>query len=170
MTMRDFAVILPKPLGCGRKSHHHDHIRRKRRGEQRGRRELLSGGARELVSERAGRSLREYALYDMTLRIPKGMKMAATGDACLRKQRGRPQCDRMEERSPQTVAGFSFGKFKEEEVKLDQARIFHPVLCQRRVSRLGDDLKNGSREDLSQRHQSVHMIGGRAGRDEHDDA
>jgi hypothetical protein len=44
-----------------------------------------------------GSSLGEYATYDMTFRIPKGMQIAATGVRLSENQRGRSERDHMEE-------------------------------------------------------------------------
>ena len=60
----------------------------------------------------------EYALYDMTFHIPKGMKMAATGVLVSESNEGGQNVTVWKSESPQTVAGFSFGRFKAEEAKL----------------------------------------------------
>lgn len=60
----------------------------------------------------------EFALYDMTLRIPKGMKMAATGVLVSETNDSGQNVTVWKSETPQTVAGFSFGRFKEEEAKL----------------------------------------------------
>jgi hypothetical protein len=60
----------------------------------------------------------EYSSYDMTFRIPKGMKMAATGVLVSDTNEGGQDVSVWKSESPQTVAGFSFGKFKLEEGKL----------------------------------------------------
>jgi hypothetical protein len=62
--------------------------------------------------------LGEYASYDMTFRIPKGMKMAATGQLVSDNSEGGQNVTVWKSESPQTVAGFNFGKFKVEEAKL----------------------------------------------------
>jgi hypothetical protein len=62
--------------------------------------------------------LGQYALYDMTFRIPKGMKMAATGVLVSDNNEGGQNVTVWKSENPQTVAGFSFGRFKEEHVKL----------------------------------------------------
>jgi hypothetical protein len=68
--------------------------------------------------------LGEYALYDMTLRIPKGMKMAATGILVSESNDGGQNVTVWKSENPQTVAGFSFGKFKVEEAKLTKPEYF----------------------------------------------
>jgi hypothetical protein len=60
----------------------------------------------------------EFALYDLTFRIPKGMKMAATGQLVSESNDGGQNVTVWKSEAPQTVAGFNFGKFKVEEVKL----------------------------------------------------
>src|ERR1019366_2916187 len=51
-----------------------------------------------------GASFGEYALYDMTLRIPKGMKMAATGVLVSESNEGGRNVTVWKSESPQTVA------------------------------------------------------------------
>ena len=56
--------------------------------------------------------------YDMTFHIPKGMKIAATGELVSESNDGGQNVTVWKSEAPQTVAGFNFGRFKEEEVKL----------------------------------------------------
>ena len=65
-----------------------------------------------------GASFGQYSLYDMTLRIPKGMKMAATGVLVSESTEGGQNVSIWKSEAPQPVAGFSFGRFKAEEAKL----------------------------------------------------
>jgi len=120
----DFFVVLPRALAAGDKIA----ITTTYEGKDAVRNE--GGGnyypvARENWypnNPRAG--LGEYALYDMTLRIPKGMKMAATGVLVSESNDGGKNVTVWKSEGPQTVAGFSFGKFKEEEVKLTKPEYF----------------------------------------------
>ncbi|HKM48895.1 MAG TPA: M1 family aminopeptidase [Terriglobales bacterium] len=66
----------------------------------------------------------EFALYDMTLRIPKGMKMAATGVLVSENNEAGQNVTVWKSETPQTVAGFSFGLFKEEQAKLTKPEYF----------------------------------------------
>jgi hypothetical protein len=68
----------------------------------------------------ASAGLGEYTSYDMTFRIPKGMKMAATGVLINERNEGGQNITQWKSAVPQTVAGFNFGKFKVEQVKLDK--------------------------------------------------
>ncbi len=60
----------------------------------------------------------DYATYDMTFRIPKGMKMAATGTLVGDKNDGDRDVSQWHSEVPLAVAGFNFGKFKEEEGRI----------------------------------------------------
>jgi hypothetical protein len=65
-----------------------------------------------------GGAFGEYATYDMTFRIPKGMQIAATGVRVSERVEGGQNVTVWKSENPQTVAGFSFGRFKVEEAKL----------------------------------------------------
>ncbi|MGE5205013.1 MAG: M1 family aminopeptidase [Chlamydiota bacterium] len=60
----------------------------------------------------------DYATYDLIFRIPKGMKMAATGTLVSDKNEGNSEVSQWHSEVPLAVAGFNFGKFKEEEGRL----------------------------------------------------
>ena len=62
----------------------------------------------------------QYTSYDMTFRIPKGMQIAATGVRVSETNEGGQNVSVWKSEAPQTVAGFSFGKFKMEEAKLEK--------------------------------------------------
>jgi hypothetical protein len=63
-------------------------------------------------------SFGEYTTYDLTFRIPKGMKMAATGDLVSEENEGGQNVTVWKSEVPQTVAGFNFGRFRVQEAKL----------------------------------------------------
>jgi Peptidase family M1 domain len=65
--------------------------------------------------------LGEYATYDMTFHIPKGMQIAATGVRVSDSNDGGQNVTVWKSEAPQTVAGFSFGRFKVEEGKLEKS-------------------------------------------------
>jgi hypothetical protein len=113
-----FAVILPKPLVAGESY------------------TITSTyGGKEAVSNEGGgnyypisrsnwfpndpyASFGAFVSYDMTFRIPKGMKMAATGQLVSENDEGGQNVTVWKSEAPQTAAGFSFGKFKVDELKL----------------------------------------------------
>src|SRR5260370_41573941 len=66
----------------------------------------------------AGR-LSQYVTYDRTFRIPKGMKMAATGIQVSESNDGGQSVTVWKSAVPQPLAGFNFGRFKMEEAKLN---------------------------------------------------
>ncbi|MGA8869119.1 MAG: M1 family aminopeptidase [Candidatus Sulfotelmatobacter sp.] len=111
----DFAVILPKALAAGEKYAI-----------------TTTYGGKDAVSN-AGNgnyfpiarddwypntAFGEYATYDMTFHIPKGMKIAATGELVSESNDGGQNVTVWKSEAPQTVAGFNFGKFRVEEAKL----------------------------------------------------
>jgi len=65
-------------------------------------------------------ALGEYTSYDMSFRIPKGMKMAATGSLVRDTTEGDHNVTVWKSEVPLAVAGFNFGRFKVTEVKLDK--------------------------------------------------
>jgi hypothetical protein len=113
----DFWVILPKPLAAGEKYT-----------------VTTSYAGKDAISNEGGgnyfpiaredwypsTAFGEYATYDMTFHIPKGMKMAATGQLVSESSDGGQNVTVWKSEAPQTVAGFNFGRFKMEEGKLDK--------------------------------------------------
>ncbi len=111
----DFSVILPKPLAAGEKFTI-----------------TTTYGGKEAVSDEGGgnyfpiaredwypnSAFGDRVSYDMTFHIPKGMKIAATGELVSESNDGGQNVTVWKSEVPQTVAGFNFGRFKEEEAKL----------------------------------------------------
>jgi Peptidase family M1 domain len=111
----DFSVILPKPLAAGDKFTI-----------------TTTYGGKEAVSDEGGGNYFPIARedwypnsafgdrvnYDMTFHIPKGMRIAATGELVSESNDGGQNVTVWKSEAPQTVAGFNFGRFKEEEAKL----------------------------------------------------
>lgn len=120
----DLAVILPKPLAGGEKFSV----------------TMTYGGKDAVVNEgggnyfpiarddwypnNVGSALGEYTSYDMTFRIPKGMKIAATGAMVSESNEGGQNITVWKSEAPQTVAGFNYGRFKVEEAKLTRPEVF----------------------------------------------
>jgi Peptidase family M1 domain len=61
----------------------------------------------------------DYANYDMTFRIPHGLKMVATGIPLREYDEGSETISEWKTTVKQAVAGFNFGNFKSQEVKLE---------------------------------------------------
>jgi hypothetical protein len=110
-----FWVILPKALAAGEKFTI-----------------TTTYGGKEAVSDEGGgnyfpiardnwypnSAFGDRVSYDMTFHIPKGMKIAATGELVSETNDGGQNVTVWKSEAPQTVAGFNFGRFKVEEVKL----------------------------------------------------
>jgi hypothetical protein len=60
----------------------------------------------------------EYTAYDMTFRIPKGLKIAVTGTLVSENNDGGQSVTVWKSEVPQALASFNFGRFKMEEAKL----------------------------------------------------
>ncbi len=113
-----FAVILPKPLNAGAKSAITTEYEGKEAVMNEGGGNYFPVAREDWYPNEPAASFGEYASYDMTFRIPKGMKMAATGVLVSESNDGGQNATVWKSEAPQTVAGFSFGRFKEEEAKL----------------------------------------------------
>ncbi len=120
----DFAVILPKALAEGEKISVTTTYEGKEAVSDEGRGNYFPVARDDWYPNNPDAAFGEYALYDMTFRIPKGMKMAATGLLVSESNEGGQNVTVWKSESPQTVAGFSFGLFKEEQAKLTKPEYF----------------------------------------------
>jgi len=120
----NFAVILPKALSAGEKLTVTTSYAGKEAVSNEGGGNYFPVARENWYPNDPGGMFGEYVLYDMTLRIPKGMKMAATGVLVSESNEGTQNVTVWKSENPQTVAGFSFGRFKEEEVRLTKPEYF----------------------------------------------
>jgi hypothetical protein len=120
----NFAVILPKALTAGEKLSITTTYEGKDAVRNEGGGNYYPVAREDWYPNDPDGGMGEYALYDMTLRIPKGMKMAATGVLVSERNEGGQNVTVWKSENPQTVAGFSFGRFKEEEAKLTKPEYF----------------------------------------------
>jgi len=114
----DFAVILPKPLAAGEKFTITTTYKGKDAVTNEGGGNYFPVARQDWYPNSTASGLGEYASYDMTFRIPKGMKIAATGARISDANEGGQNVIVWKSEAPQTVAGFNFGRFKVEEAKL----------------------------------------------------
>jgi hypothetical protein len=116
----DFFVILPKALAAGEKCTIVTNYSGKEAVINEGNGNYFPNpGAREnWYPNVVGADFGNYAAYDMTFHIPKGMKIAATGTRVSEANDGKQNVTVWKSEVPQTVAGFSFGLFKMEEARL----------------------------------------------------
>ena len=84
----------------------------------------------------------------MTFHIPKGMKIAATGELVSESNDGGQNVTVWKSEVPQTVAGFNFGRFKEEEVKLTKPEYLVQSFANQDPPSWVEDLKRAGGSDL----------------------
>ncbi|HET7442542.1 MAG TPA: M1 family aminopeptidase [Terriglobales bacterium] len=113
-----FFVILPKPLALGEKFTITTTYTGKDAVFNEGGGNYFPVARENWYPSQAGAGLGQYTDYDLTFRIPKGMKIAATGQFVSESNEGGEYVTVWKSVVPLTVAGFNFGKFKKEEAKL----------------------------------------------------
>jgi Peptidase family M1 domain len=114
----DFWVILPHPLSLGEKFTIITAYEGKDAISNEGGGNYYPIAREDWYPNTVSGGLGEYASYDMTFRIPKGMKIAATGSLVSESTDGGQDVTVWKSDVPQAVAGFNFGRFKTEEAKL----------------------------------------------------
>ncbi len=115
-----FSVILPQPLAAGEKYTVTTEYEGKEAVTNEGGGNYFPVARMNWYPNNPGSSFGEYATYDMTFRIPKGMQIAVTGVRTSETTDGGQDVSVWKSEAPQTVAGFNFGRFKLEEVKLEK--------------------------------------------------
>jgi Peptidase family M1 domain len=116
----DFAVVLPKALSVGDKYTITTTYNGKDAISNEGNGNYFPIAREDWYPNNAVSGLGEYTNYNMTFRIPKGMKIAATGTLLSENNEGGEDVTVWKSEVPQTVAGFNMGRFKVEEVKMIQ--------------------------------------------------
>ncbi|MGA8764097.1 MAG: M1 family aminopeptidase, partial [Candidatus Sulfotelmatobacter sp.] len=116
----EFAVILPKPLALGEQFAISTEYEGKEAVTNEGAGNYFPVARMSWYPNNRGGTFGEYATYDMTFHIPKGMQIAATGVRISESNEGGQNSTVWKSEAPQTVAGFSFGRFKVEEAKLEK--------------------------------------------------
>ena len=114
----DFAVILPKPLAAGDKYTIITTYAGKDAVRNEGSGNYYPLARDSWYPNNPTGELGEYTTYNMTFRIPKGMKIVATGGLVSESNDGGQNVTVWKSEAPQTVAGFNFGRFKVQEAKL----------------------------------------------------
>jgi len=114
----DFYVILPKPLERGGRSAIVSTYSGKDAVVNEGNGNYYPIARDDWYPGNATAGLSDYANFDMTFRIPKGMKMAATGSLISESVDGGQSVSVWKSDVAQPLAGFQFGRMKEQEVKL----------------------------------------------------
>ena len=112
-----FWVVLPKPLAAGEKYTITTTYDGKDAVTEQGGGNYYPIARADWYPTAAAGIFGEYSNYDLTFRIPKNMKMAATGDLVSETKDG---VSVWKSETPMVVAGFNFGRFKVQEAKLEQ--------------------------------------------------
>jgi hypothetical protein len=116
----NFFVILPKPLAAGEKLKLTAIYSGKEAISNEGGGNYYPIARMNWYPNSPNLSFGEFSDYDLTFRIPKGMKIAATGALVSEKNEGDQNVSVWKSEHPFPVAGFNFGKFKGESAKLDK--------------------------------------------------
>jgi hypothetical protein len=113
-----FAVILPKVLSAGENYTITTEYEGKEAVINEGEGNYYPVARENWYPNNPSGGLGEYAIYDMTFRIPKGMQIAATGAKLSDHNDGGQNVSVWKSEARQTVAGFNFGRFRVEEARL----------------------------------------------------
>ncbi len=84
----------------------------------------------------------DYAMYDMTFHIPKGLTMVASGTRISEKDEGNQNVSVWRSEAPEAVAGFNFGKFKMESAKNEQLGFTFESFANKEEPAMIRDLQN----------------------------
>ena len=120
----DFSVILPKALAAREMYTITSEYEGKEAVTNEGGGNYFPVARDDWYPNNPGSSFGEFVTYDMTFRIPKGMQIAATAVRVSESNDGGENVTVWKSEAPQTVAGFSFGKFKVEQAKLEKPEYF----------------------------------------------
>jgi hypothetical protein len=114
----DFSVIFPQALSVGEKYSITTTYSGKDAIQNEGNGNYYPRARENWYPANAGASLGDYSGFDMIFRIPKGMKMAATGSLLSEKEEGGHSVTVWKSDTTQPLAGFQFGRMKEIDAKM----------------------------------------------------
>ena len=114
----DFYVILPKPLAQGEKYAITTVYEGKGAVQNTGNGNYYPVARENWYPANANAGLGDFSQFHMIFRIPKGMKMAATGSLISEKNEDGKDVTEWHSDAPQPLAGFQFGRMKEQDAKL----------------------------------------------------
>jgi hypothetical protein len=145
----DFFVILPKPLAQGEKFTIVTSYSGKDAIVNEGNGNYYPVARENWYPNSANMSLGEYSDYDLTFRVPKGMKMAVTGSLVKETQEGGQSVSVWKSEAPQAVAGFQFGRMKQQDVKLSTPDFLISVFANEEPPDWARGLQGGTMGNLS---------------------
>ncbi|PYV60648.1 MAG: hypothetical protein DMG98_01345 [Acidobacteria bacterium] len=114
----DFYVLLPQPLAKGEKYTITTTYGGKDAIKNEGSGNYYPIARENWYPANAGAGLGDYTSFDMTFHIPKGMKMAASGSLISESTDSGSSLTVWKSDVPEPVAGFQFGRMKEEDAKI----------------------------------------------------
>jgi len=114
---RFFSVILPKALSNGEKFTIVTSYEGKDAVSNEGGGNYFPVSRDNWYPNNTAENFGDFTNFDLTFRIPRGMKIAATGALVSEKEDGDHNITVWKSEVPLTVAGFNFGKFKLQEAK-----------------------------------------------------
>ena len=117
----DLWIVLPKPLNKGEKFTIVTTYKGKDAVSPEGQDNFFPVARSNWYPNNSG--IKDYATYDMTFSVHKRMKLVATGEFVDEKIDADQYVSRWESKVPMSVAGFTLGLFKRDEVKLGDSTI-----------------------------------------------
>ena len=152
-----FFVVLPKPLAIGEKYTTTITYEGKDAVTGEGNGNYFPVARGNWYPANSQLSLGEYSDYDLTFRIPKGLKMTATGTLVNETTDGNQTVTVWKSEVPQTVAGFNFGKFKEEEVRITKPEYLVQSFANEQPPDWVESLKNSAQANQGLPTQGSHL-------------
>jgi len=155
-----FAVVLPKPINTGESVTLTTVYGGKDAVINDGSGNYFPVAREDWYPNDPGAVFGEYSTYDLTFKIPKGMKIAATGIRLSDTNDGNENISTWKSEAPQTVAGFNFGRFKIEEAKLTKPEYEIQAFANENSPSWVEDLKREAQGDVLPSSPDRSHIGG----------
>ena len=145
----DFYVILPKPLSRGERYTMTTIYEGKDAVQNTGGGNYYPVARGDWYPANPGGGLGDYATFDLTFHIPKGMKMAASGSLVRENTEDGHSVTEWRSDVPEPVAGFQFGRMKEEDAKLSSPDFLVAAYANETPPDWSQGLRGGTMGNLS---------------------
>jgi hypothetical protein len=145
----DFFVILPEALPRGEKYMITTTYSGKEAVQNAGSGNYYPVARENWYPANAGSGLGDYINFDMTFRIPKGMKMAASGSLVSEKDEGGHNVTVWKSDAAQPLAGFQFGRMKEIEAKITAPDFLVAAYANEEVPDWAKNMEGGTMGNLN---------------------
>jgi len=143
-----FAVVLPNPVNQGEKVAITTSYSGKEAVINDGAGNYFPVAREDWYPNDPGAAFGAYSTYDMVFKIPKDMKIAATGVRLSDTVDGGQNISTWKSEAAQTVAGFNFGKFKVEEAKITKPDYVIQAFANDSPPSWVEDLKRSAQGDV----------------------